>query len=221
MSAKKSSKGPSTFEVVLGAILSVAVGVALGAALMVAKPVQKVKEIPKDAPANAVYLIEGGRDFNKSADVAAKRKAFLEGESIDISEGEINVLLGSLAAPEAAKKPGDKPADAKPLDLGSLNARVTPGNLQLSNTATFNLFGYSGSFIVQASGTFERQSGGPVFVPTSFYVGGCPVHRIPFAKDLLLRKLLLAHPVPDDLAAAWAKISEIAIVGDSLRVKMP
>ena len=224
MSAKnKIVKGPTWFEVGLGAALSIILGCALGAVLLVMKPVQKVKELPKDAPSGAVYYIEGSRDFNKTPDVAAKRKAFTDGETVELSEGEINVLLGASARPAApAAKPGDKaPVDSRAVDTSPLNARLYDGKLQLSDTVTLNIFGATGSFIVQATGAFAKHGSSFEFEPESFYVGGCPVHRLPVVKDILLRKLLFAQPAPDDLAAAWRKLSDVSIVGSTLRLRMP
>jgi hypothetical protein len=223
MSAKsKNLKAPSWFEVGLGAVLSVVLGCAVGAALLVMHPVQKVKEIPKDAPAGAVYYIEGSRDFNRTEEVTEKRKALAGGESVEVSEGEINVFLGAISKPAAAApKPGEKPPDTKALDVGGLNARIHDGKLQLADTVTVNLFGASGSFIVQATGGFENRGGGVEFVPESFYVGGCPVERLPVVRDILLKRLLLAQPVPDDLAAAWPKLASVSVEGPMLRLKMP
>jgi hypothetical protein len=222
MSAKKSQRGPSLFEVALGAALSAVLGCALGAALLVMKPVQKVKEIPKDAPANAVYFIEGNRDFNRTSEVTEKRKAFAGGESVELSEGELNVLFSAIAKPgAAAPKPGEKPPDAKFLDVSGLNARIHDGKLQLSDTVTLSYFGATGAFIVQATGAFEKGSSGFEFVPEVFYVGGCPMQRLPIIKDILLKKLLLGQPVPDDLSAAWPKLAAVSIEGSTLRLKMP
>jgi hypothetical protein len=221
MSAKKSQRGPTLFEVALGASLSVLLGCALGAALLVMKPVQKVKDIPKDPPANAVYFIEGSRDFNRTSEVADKRKAFVGGESVELSEGEVNVLFGALAKPGAPTKPGEKPPDPKFMETSGLNARIHDGKLQLSDTVTLNYFGATGSFIVQATGAFEKSGSGFEFVTESMYVGGCPVQRLPVIKDILLKKLLLGQPVPDDLSGAWAKLSAVTIEGSTLRLKMP
>jgi hypothetical protein len=220
MSAKKNSHSPGWFEVGLGAFLSIVIGTFLGAALLVTRPVQKVKEVPKDAPPNAVYLIEGGKDFGHSADAAAKRKAFAEGESVDITEGELNVVLSSLFAPPAPK-PGEKAPEPKLIDTSSLNARIAAGKLQLSSTVTLSFQGVAFTYIVQAEGTFEKHSGRFVFSPSTFYVGSCPFHRVPFVGDYLAKKLLFDHPVPDELVTAWSKLSDVGIVGDSLRLKLP
>ena len=81
---KKNQKGPSWFEVGLGAFLSIILGVVAGAAYLVNKPVTKVTEIPKDPPAGAVYLIEGAHDFNKDSEIDEAKKSFLAGGSVSI-----------------------------------------------------------------------------------------------------------------------------------------
>lgn len=209
------------FEVGLGAVLAVVLGVLLGAAYLVTRPVLKVKEIPKDAPSSAVYFIEGSRDFDKTVDVSEKRKAFDGGESVDVTEGEINVFLSGLEKP--AGKPADKgaPADPKMLDASSFNTRLHNGKIQLADTVTLNAYGISEAVIVQATGTFEKHGSEFEFVPDEFYVGGCPVQRLPFVKDWLLSKLLFTQAVPDDLATAWQKLAEVQIDGSTLRLKMP
>lgn len=222
---KKTEKGPSWFEVILGAALSVVLGGVLGAAYLVFKPVPNVKAVPKDAPAGAVYYIEGARDFNRSVDVAEKRKSFVGGESVDIEEGELNVLLSSPnpSDPNAAPaKPGQPPpASQKTIDVGSLNARLHTGRIQFADTVRFNVFGIIGSFVVQADGDFKKV--GPVFAfdPDVIYVGGCPVQRFLFFRSLILNKLLFAQPVPEDIATAWSKLSDVTIDGSTLRLKMP
>jgi hypothetical protein len=222
-------KGPSWFEVGLGACLSVLLGVALGAAYMVNKPVLKVSSIPKDAPPNAVYYMEGSRDFTRSALVAQKRKEFAGGGSVSLEEGELNAFIGSIskaAAPApAAGKPGDKapppPANTKTIDVGTLNARIRGGKIQFGDTVTLNAFGVSFAVIVQGTGVFTKQGSAFAFDPEALYVGGCPVLHLPFVRDWVVRNLLFAEPAPDDLAAAWSKLADVSIEGSTLRLKMP
>ncbi len=223
MSAKKSQKGPSQVEIVLGVVLSVALGIVLGAVYLALKPVHKVREVPKDAPSGAVYYIEGIRDFNKSADMAAKRKAFAAGESVDLEEGELNVMFSSLGGTSGPAKPADKsaPVEPKAVVIGSPNVRIHGGKIQFADTLTVNLFGVTETLIVQSTGAFERRGSGFEFVPEVFYVGGCPLQRIPIVGSWLLRKTLLAQPVPDDIAAGWSKLADVTIDGSLLKLKMP
>jgi len=221
---KKAQKGPSWVEVGLGAALSVVLGVILGAVYLVTKPVQSVKDIPKDAPSGAVYYIEGSRDFNKASVIEEKRKSFTDGESISVQEGELNAFIGSVAKPAASGKPGDKnapPADQKMLTPGTLNVRIRSGSILFANPVAYNIYGFAGSIIVQATGTFSRHGGGFEFDPESIFVGGCPIQHFLFVRSFVLKKLLFTQQVPDDLAAAWAKASDVTVVGNTLQVKMP
>jgi hypothetical protein len=224
---KKAQKGPSWVEVILGAILSVILGVVLGAALLITKNVNKVTAIPKDAPAGAVYYIEGTKDMNRIG-VLEKRKAFVAGESEDVTEGEMNALLASSSkAPStgsAKTKPGDKPpppADVKMIDTSSLNVRIRDGRIQFADTVTFTALGVTTSVIVQASGVFTRTGSGYEFDPDVIYVGGCPAQRLLIVRSIILKKLLFTEPVPDDIAAAWSKLVDVSIDGTKLRMKAP
>jgi hypothetical protein len=223
---RNQQRGPTVLEVTLGAALSVALGVVLGAAYMVLKPVELVPSIPKDPPAGALYYIEGVHGFNKTGGLEDKRKAFLAGQSVEVDEGEINLLLGFTPkpAPPPPPKPGDKPApapDAKMLVIGSLNARVRDGKIQFGTAVDFNILTVMGTVFVRAEGTFEKQGTEFVFEPETVYLGGCPVTHIPFAKEWVMSKFLFARPVPADIAGAWAKLSDVTIDGSTLRLKMP
>lgn len=224
----KVQRGPTWFEVGLGAFLSVILGVALGAAYLVSRPVQKVTAIPKDAAASALFYIEGSRSAGRSSDVAEKRKAFVGGESVTVEEGELNSLIGSISQPETPKAKAPKPGEKAPpaasermIDAGTLNARIKGGTIQFGDTVTFNVYGFSAAVIVQATGSFAKRGSGFEFDPETFYVGGCPVQRLLFVRGYLLRKLLFTQPAPDDLAAAWSKLSDVSIEGSTLRLKAP
>jgi hypothetical protein len=226
MSAKhKKLKAPSWVEVGLGAFLSVVLGVALGAAYLVFKPVIKAKDIPKDAPSGAVYYLEGARDFTKSADADAARKTFADGGSVSVDEGELNMLLGESGktdsdASKAPAKGAPAPND-KMLDMSSLNCRIRDGKIQFADTVSFNVFGITGSVIVQSTGEFDKEGSEFEFVPDTLDVGGCPLHRFPFIRGIILKKLLFAQPVPDDIAAAWSKLINVTIDGSTLHLRMP
>lgn len=225
MSAKiKALRAPTMIEVGLGALLSVLLGVVLGAAYLVLKPVVKAKEVPKDPPSGTVYFIEGSRDFSRTEDAEAMRKTFAGGESVSFGEGELNALLGASDKPDSSPSKPDKgapPPEAKAIDVGTLNARIHAGKIQFADTVSFNVFGITGSVIVQAVGEFDKSGSGFEFVPDSIYVGGCPVERLPVIKGLVLRKLLFSRPVPDDIAAAWPKLVNVSIDDSTMHLRMP
>jgi hypothetical protein len=216
--------GPSWTEVILGAILAVILGVAVGAVYMISKPVAKVTAIPKDAPAGAVYYIEGTTTFNRTG-LDELRKSFLAGETVTLSEGDINAFLSSISKPSApAPNPADKgapPASSKMIDPGPLNARIHDGKLQLADTVALSAYGASTTVIVQATGTFVKDGSRFVFDPETIYVGGCPVQRLLFLKGWILGKTLLGQEIPADFAAAWSKLTDVSIEGSKLRLKAP
>jgi hypothetical protein len=224
---KKNKTGPSWVEVGLGAVLSLLLGVVLGATYLVFRPVVKAAARPKDAPASAVYYIEGPRDFDKTLELNEKRKAFDSGQSVSLTEGELNVLLGEDVRPpvppsgKPGDKPGDKPVDTKTIDPGPLNARLHDAKIQFGNTVSLNVFGVSSQLIVQATGVFAKHGSKFEFEPEVFYVGGCPVQRFLVLRGWLLNKLLFSQPVPEDIAAAWPKLVDVHVDGATLRLKMP
>ena len=190
MSTKKIDRavhGPGWGEVILGAVLSLVLGVAIGAALLVIRPVVAVKELPKEADrdATAVYYIEGSRDTGKAKQALAKRKAFVEGQTIAVTEDEINSLVPSAAAAPApapaapkapaTKKDGKTEAPAAPasdmLATGAPNVRIRSGVMQVGLPVTLNLLGFAPKVVLQAKGNFQKKGDVFVFVPYEIFVG--------------------------------------------------
>jgi hypothetical protein len=223
--------GPSWTEVILGAVLSLLLGVVIGAALLVLKPVVTGKNIPakeSDRDPTAVYYVEGSRDSNKARQALAKRKAFVAGQPVTVTEDEINSLVTpaapALAAAPNAKKGAEKAAPpATPeetLAKGPPNVRLHDGVLQVGVPVTLNVLGFSQKLIVQARGGFEKQDNAVVFDPSTIYLGSCPVQRLPFLSGWVRNKVLAPQLMPDDVAAAWAKVSEATIEGNTLKLAM-
>jgi hypothetical protein len=220
-------RGPSWAEVILGAILSLVLGVVLGAALLIARPVVAVKAPPKEEErdARAVYYVQGARDPSKARAAQAKRESFAQGQSVTVTEEELNALATvPPPAPGAAPaKPGEAPASS-PADTiapGPLNFRLRDGVFQVSVPVTLNLLGLSPKFIVQSRGTFVKRSNGHVFEPEALYVGSLPLQRLPFAADYVQDKLLAGGTVPEDIRASWAKLAAVTIEGNALKLAMP
>jgi hypothetical protein len=230
-------RGPGWGEVILGAVLSLVLGVVLGVGLLVLKPAVKVKELPKEADRDktAVYYIEGTRDTAKAKQALAKRKAFVEGQSVTATEDEINSLLGATTAPAPASptKPGEKaaptkagekaaPAPAAPaetsgvLGFGAANVRIRDGVLQVGAPVTFSPLGIS--LVAQARGGFEKQGDVFVYEPNELYLGSCPVQRLPFVSTYVRSKFLAAQSIPEDIATAWKKVTAVAIEGNAIKV---
>ena len=235
----RATHGPSLVEIVLGVVLSLVLGIALGAVLLILRPVVVAKEMPKDPDPRAVYYVEGSRDTAKAKQGLAKRKAFVEGQSVTVTEDEIN----ALAAPTpAGAPPAAKPADAKAKDpkakepekpaahapgsdgllaMGSPNFRLHDGAMQVGVPVTINALGLGQKVIAQARGTFVKSGDVFVFDPTTLYLGSCPVQRLPFVAGYVRNKFVASQPIPEDIKTSWMKLANVAIEGDSLKLTMP
>jgi len=238
MSAKRAGAdySPSWTEVILGAALSLALGVALGAVLLALRPVSPVKELPKETERTpgVVYYVEGTRDSAKSKQAAAKRKLFAQGQTVSVTEDEINSFIAPPPPPVAKPKAGEKakPSDkaaaaaAAPsgdlLSAGSPNFRIRNGTMQLAVPVTVSLFGlFEQQVMVVARGGFAKQGDVFSFAPDTLYVGSCPMERLPFARGFLTKKVYSMVTVPDDIAAAWPKLADVTVDGNTLKLAMP
>lgn len=211
--------GPGWVEVSVGAALSLLLGAVLCAAHLVTKPVSSVRELPKEKVTGQVYYIEGSKDANKGRTWLRKRQAFLEGQSIELTEEELNTALNT-----PTEKPKDGTAAAKPqpssdavFQPGSMNFRIANDQVQVGLPVRFPLLGTT--IVVQASGTFAKSGGVFEFSPRSFYVGSCPIHRVPVLGGIALRRIFANRAMPDDLAAAWKKLSGVKVEGRVLKLE--
>lgn len=226
---RNTQKGPSWTEVVLGAVLSMILGGLIGALLLVVKPVIAVKEMPKEADreARAVYYVPGLRDPSKGRSAIAKRTSFAEGQSVTVSEDELN-LLAAMPAPAAPAAPGapaekkpETPAPAETIVAGAMNFRLRDGVFQISVPVTVNVLGLSPKLIVQSQGAFAKDGDQFAFVPDTFYLGSLPLQRLPFAANYVRNQFLSAQKIPDDVRASWAKLASVTIEGNALKLTMP
>ncbi len=228
---KLNLQGPGWFQVIFGALLSVILGVALGAGLLVLRPVVVAKQEPKEREKGAVYFVDGTRDSGRGRQAMAKRQAFLAGESITVNEDEINTLLAAAikagAAPAAPATPATKgspaapaaPADSAYLSAGAPSVRIREGSLQLGVPLGTSLLAQK--IIFQAHGGFVRRDDTFVFEPKSMYLGSCPLERLPYVAGYVRERILAEYPLPADLKAAWAKLTNVVVEGNTLKLTMP
>lgn len=219
----RATHGPSWAEIILGVVLSTGLGIVIGAATLMLKPVVTAKELPKEPDPKAVYYIEGSRDGAKARQATAKRTAFAQGQTVTVTEEELNSLVGAPAAPAPATKAGATPPPAAPpagnFVFGSPNFRIQEGALTIAVPVTVNLTGQK--LVVQARGGFEKSGDHFVFSPDTLYVGSCPVQRLPFLAGFVRSQFLSAQAIPEDLVAAWPKLANVAIEGKTLTLTMP
>lgn len=224
MSSRKIDRakyGPGMGEVVLSVILSLLLGAALAVAELVWKPVKVVTQLPKDQPAGMVYLVERGGSGG-GAQWMRKQQLFAGGGSVDVNDGELNAWYASAMAPAAGAK-RETSSFGGVLELGQPYFQIRNGRLEISSKGMLNVhwFDLKHPLIVQVAGHFAKQEGEYSLVPDRFYIGSCPLQRLPIVGNLVLRYLLGRHPAPKAVAASWAKLAGVSIKNGTLMLKMP
>jgi hypothetical protein len=233
-------RGPSWIEVIFGALLSIVLGVVLGAVLMSVRPIAIVKELPKEADRDpkAIYYIEGTKDSTRGRQASAKRKAFVEGQSVTVTEDELNVLAAAAVPPAAAKPaaPAPKPPEkskgadkAAPtpvvsdeiLAAGTPNFRIRDSKLQIGVPVTFHALGVEQTVMVHTRGTFAKNGDVFVYEPETFFVGSCPLQRFPYVINYVRNKFMTSQQIPADIKTAWTKLANVSIEGNALKLTMP
>lgn len=223
----RSIYGPALSEVILGGVLSLSLGAVIGIAYLVFKPVATVKEIPKDAPVDAVYYIPGSRSGVNTNQLGLKRKSFAAGNSVTVTEDELNAFA-RIEKPPAPTKPklaaGAKdttPVQTELYTVDTPNFRIRAGEMQVVVPVKVAFFGVLEHVVlVQTSGAFVKRGEGFAYDPAKLWIGSCPAGRLPGVTGLVIRKFLLAKPLPEDIATAWGKLTDAGIVGTSLKLTM-
>jgi hypothetical protein len=231
---ERALQGPGLFEITLGVVFSIALGVILSALYLVFKTVETAKEMPKDPVIGAVYFLEGSSAAGKSHQWGRKHQLLIDGGTADITftEDELNAWMASLMPKAAAKTPKAPAGKAAPADSKTdapaafvvpdrPNFRIRDGVLQVGVPATVNVFGASLPLIVQTRGHFERGQEGFVFKADELYIGSLPAHRIPGLTGWITRRAVAEQDIPDDLRAAWRKLSLVAVEGNVLHLSLP
>ena len=246
----RAAHGPSLTEILLGVVLSVVLGVLAGAVLLILRPVVVAKEMPKekDLDPRAIYYIEGSRDTAKAKQALAKRKAFVEGQSIVVTEDEINSIANPAPAAPPGAKAGDKKGPEKKADpkakgkdgkekekeapppeansgealaVGAPNVRINGKDIQLGVPVTVNALGLGQRVIFQAHGGFVKKDNVFVYEPDTIYFGSCPIQRLPFLAGYVRNKVLDGVKIPEDIKASWAKVTNVAVEGNAVKLTMP
>ena len=219
-------------------MISLVLGVLIGAALLIFRPVVVVKEMPKEDARvpGAIYFVEGSRDGTKGRAAAAKRKSFVEGQTVTVIEDELNALtgpaanFGSGATPNAPKAPEKKATDKagateaegeEMIITGTPNFRLRDSLMQVGVPVTLNLLGMSEKVVVQTRGGFAKQGDIFVYEPAEFYIGSLPISRLPMVSKYAREKFLHSQVIPDDIKTAWAKLVHVSVEGNVLKLTMP
>src|SRR4051812_40220514 len=231
----RAAHGPGLAEILVGVVLSLILGVLAGAVLLILRPVAVAKEMPKekDRDPHAVYYIERSRDTSKAKQALAKRKDFVEGRSIVVTEDEINSITNPAPATPPGAKAGDKKGPEKKADpkakgkekekgkeappaeensgdalaVGAPNVRINGSDIQLGVPVTINALGLGQRVIFQAHGGFVKKDNVFVYEPDQIYFGSCPIQRLPFLAGYVRNKVLEGVKIPEDIKASWVKVT--------------
>lgn len=218
--------GPSWSEVILGAVLSLVLGGTIAVVYLIIKPVEVVREMPKEPVKGAVYYLEGSKDSSRGREWLAKRRQFVAGQSVTVTEEELNTAFASIAGDKSKPKAGPPAKDAAPasnpvMSPGAANFRIRNGKLQIGVPVTFNILGLTRDVPVFASGKFEKKGDHFVFEPETYHIGSLAAERLPVLPNFMTGRILAAQPVPEDIATAWTKLSGVAVEDRTLRLSMP
>ena len=230
---EKALYGPSLTEVALGAVLGLVAGVVCACVYLVFKPVMLVKEMPKEVARGIVYYVPGA-ESSKGKTFTAKQKQFVAGTSITLIEEELNAwaataFTGSAPAPApkaAAPKAGAKPEEQKPagpalngiFNPGVPNFKIANGKLQIGTKCILNWYGLTKEVLVVTTGELVKSGDKFVYTAQTLYLGSCPVHLLPAAAGPLMSALIDKRKAPDAINSAWAKLSEVTIEGNTLKL---
>ncbi|MBP7140399.1 MAG: hypothetical protein KBA71_00710 [Opitutaceae bacterium] len=208
--------GPGWTEVILGAGLSLIAGMVLAFAWLVFKPVVVAKELAETAPPGSVFYYPGATGSTASRAWMRKRQIFLEGlpGNLVLTEEELNAWASDAMKPAS-------PETAGLIVPGQINFRVADSTLQIASPTTVNLLGVAFPVIIQARGTFVQESNVFTFEPQVLYLGSLATHRLPGFAARTLRYLAQSHPMPQEISAAWKKLSAVSIEGKELRLTLP
>lgn len=212
--------GPSWTEVIFGAVLSMILGFVLAAAYLIFRPATVVPELPKEQDPKVVYFIEGSHDANKARRLPGKQKALAQGQTIALTEDELNIAN----TPPPPKPGAPEPEPTKFLTPGVPNFRIHDNLLQVAVPVRmkYALFGLDTSVTVHTEGTFAKVDGVFAYVPDTIYLGSCPVHRLPFAGNYIRKGFVAAmQDLPPDVAALWKRLSDVSIDNTTLKLSMP
>jgi hypothetical protein len=203
-------------EVFLGAVLSLLLGGMCALAYLIVKPVQIPKPSVKEQMPGPTTYIRGTRDDDRGKQWLRKKQLFTEGNSVAVNEDELNAWITAGTEPEPPQPGGPKkltqavpPSPVGALSFGTPNFRVRNGALQIGSEGTLNLdlVDLKRPLVMRATGRFVKRDDGFTFVPDQFYLGCCPLHRLPGVAALVLDRLLENAKIPEDIAAAWKKLA--------------
>lgn len=228
---EKALYGPSLTEVALGAVLGLLAGVLTACVYLVMfKPVMTVKELPKEPVRGMIYYIPGAESNAKGRTWTAKQKSFIGGANVVLVEEELNAWAASAFSGAPAKPAGpakkdaaSAPAPAGPaldgiFNPGNPNFKIANGKLQIGTKVILNWYGLTKEVMLVTTGDIVRSGDKFKYSANTLYLGSCPVHMLPAVAGPLMSTLMDKKKAPDDINSAWAKLNDVEIEGNTLKL---
>lgn len=217
---EKALYGPSTTEVALGAVLGLGTGLLAACVYLVFKPVEQVRELPPEEKQTrgTVYYIPGSESGAKNRNWSAKQNQFIAGQSVVLIEDELNAWASSAFAVPMAKPDAAPATEGGIFQPGRPNFKIAGGKLRIGFKCLLNWYGFGREVFVVTTGDIKRKGDRFAFVPETVYLGSCPLHLLPVVPGPLVAHLLGKKEFSDELKSAWAKVNDVTLEGNTLKL---
>ncbi|MEX2381080.1 MAG: hypothetical protein WD490_01745 [Opitutales bacterium] len=212
-------KGPKTYEIVVGAILSLLLGVFLAAVYMVTTPVEVVDEMPDSPDSTKVYYVTGDageQPLQWSQKLGALTSGTWSG-AFPVSEQELNQWAQSAFA----ESNGSGEDGTFVVTPGTPNFRLYGERIQVGADLEYSVFGFGQTIKSQAHGQIIEKGGRFVFEPHELHLGSLPIPRAGGLSSLVFNRLRESFEVSEELKQGWERVSYAAVDESVLRIELP
>jgi hypothetical protein len=216
------SAAPSRRESFVCALAAVPLGALLAAACLVFRPVEIVAPPPafSGREAGRVYYVTGSRDRAKGVRWMLKRQQLFEGTAREVVFNEDELNLWFAWEPVGAPLPAHG-ARGEWVEVQGIDFRIADGALCVGLPSKVAAGPRRVPVLIQARGGFARRDDGLVmYAPDEIWVGAFPLHRVPWATQLLMARMPGRQAIPGAGMDLWRKISRVTIAGREMRVEM-
>ncbi|MBE2213573.1 MAG: hypothetical protein IAE82_06855 [Opitutaceae bacterium] len=216
---------PGPFGIILQILSGAVVGLLIAGAYLALKPVkvmdaQAAAKAAKDTGAvverNVVAYVPGNPGHPSGQQWRVRETAFLNrtAPGVAISETDLNRWIATTYGA------ADRKFEIKEVDLviepHPPLCRLDGAEMQVGFEFACAMGESKKSVVAQARGHFEKQGDRHVFVPTTVYLGSCPLPGK--LGTMLVEKLGAAYPIPDATAASWKAVTSAKIEESQLKL---
>jgi hypothetical protein len=220
--ASDKNKGPRPVEIAISAVLSVILGL-LGAAVFLAlqDPVEQTS-VPSEEEREfgRVYYVPGNPGGQQHATWTVKREVVQRGRSgtVPLVAEELN----QWAATEwRERRPGESSGPVLHVRPGIPRFRMEDSVFHVNLPLEWSAFGQSREFKSQAHGGFTRRGGIHVFDHDRVYIGSMPVPNLFGLSNSVVRRVVNSFEVSQELRDGWARLEDVTVEGETLRLTIP